>query len=197
MDRPLTDAVMDAISTDDPIAIDRLIEQGVDIADCFGGVTLLGWAASLRFPGQVDRLIKAGANVSDGGIDSLTPLATASASGAAEIVTLLLNAGADPDNAAADGLTPLMMAAKFGHISIVRQLLQQGANPLQRDVGGLTALSWAVSWADNPEIVSVLLAAGAKQDDPDEYGITPLDRAVGAGRADAAKVMRSHAGNSS
>ena len=192
MDRPLTDAIVDAISADDPTAVDRLIEQCVDISDRFGGQTLLGWAAMYRHARLAKRLILAGASVSDGAGEHLTALAQASFKGADEIVSLLLEAGADPNDADDDGLTPLMMAAKEGRVSIMHELLKRGADPKQRDALGRNALSWAVAWADHAEVVTILLDAGARPDELDQLGFTPLDRAVRMGYVNAARVMRGH-----
>jgi ankyrin repeat protein len=60
---------------------------------------------------------------------------------------------------------------------------------------GLNALSWAVAWADHADVVSILLEAGARPDEPDEFGFTPLDRAVRMGYGHAARLMREHRAN--
>jgi ankyrin repeat protein len=195
VDHPLNETIIDVIWTDDPNAVDRLIGQGVDISDRFGGQTLLSWAALFGRTRLAEQLVDAGASLLNDDKENLTALGRASFGGTAEIVSLLLAAGADPNGASNDGLTPLMMAAKQGHVAIVRELIEHGADPTQTDALGLGALSWAVAWADHAEVVSILMDAGARPDQRDLHRLTPLDRAVRMGFGDATRVMREHRAN--
>src|SRR6185503_10058244 len=63
------------------------------------GSTPLQWAVYRRDAAEVQRLIKAGADVSLANNYGATPMSLAAATGDAEIIRLLLKAGADPDSA--------------------------------------------------------------------------------------------------
>src|SRR4051794_734904 len=73
--------------------------------------------------------------------------------------------------------TSLATAAERGDQKLVRALIQQGADVNAPSVDGSTALHRAV-YADQPEIASVLLKAGAKVAAADRYGVTPLSLAA-------------------
>lgn len=78
-----------------------------------------------------------------------------------KLVALALAGGADVNEGAGYWhTTPLMQAARSGDADTVRLLLDAGADVNKRNAGGMTALSWATC-ANHPEIVQMLLAAGA------------------------------------
>lgn len=72
-----------------------------------------------------------------------------------DIVQLLLAAGADPNLAQRQGVTPLMITGRSSLLA--RMLLDAGADVHLRDAEGRTALSYA----EHPEVIRMLLAAGA------------------------------------
>ena len=78
-------------------------------------------------------------------------------------------------------LTPLMMASFSGHVLSVSCLLNAGADPNAANDGGETALMFAAS-ARWPDVVRVLVAAGADVDRGDSLGLTALHKAVLGGR---------------
>ena len=79
----------------------------------------------------------------------------------AAVVDLLLKAGANPntDVSQYSGYTPLMAAANSGNTLIVKQLLAHGVDVNTRNIKGLSPLNFASS----PEVVGVLLSAGASK----------------------------------
>lgn len=86
----------------------------------------------------------------------------------------LLKRGADPNKAEKlSQMTPLMTVESAG---LVKVLLAGGARTDLRDLTGRTALHHAVRVRDGPEIVRLLVEAGAKVDEPvdDASGCTPL-----------------------
>ncbi|MDA8016867.1 MAG: ankyrin repeat domain-containing protein [Thermoanaerobaculia bacterium] len=84
--------------------------------------------------------------------------------------------GEDPES----GLTPLALAAEMGQTEVVRILLENEVDPNWG--GSVTPLEAAVL-EGNPEIVDLLLAAGADVNRPVEEGFTPLMSAVTMGNA--------------
>ena len=76
-----------------------------------------------------------------------------------------------------DGRTVLMEAALRNHIQVVYMLLQFGADPNIGDNTNYTALHFAAQ-EYAVDAVKALLKAGANVDAKDDYGNTPLGKAV-------------------
>lgn len=78
-----------------------------------------------------------------------------------KLVALALANGADVNEGSGYYRnTPLMQAARSGDTATVELLLQAGSDVNRRNAGGMTALSWAAC-ANHPEVVKLLLDAGA------------------------------------
>ena len=95
----------------------------------------------------------------------------------------------DPDTidaAEKNGWTPLMTVAEFGCKPLLDLLLEHGANVHLADAKGLTALHWACCGAgvppgkdsrqstEFPDVIALLIAAGARLDVEDLRKETPL-----------------------
>jgi len=87
------------------------------------------------------------------------------------LTALAGRAGADEDE------EWLLDAAEEGNIDTVRQLLEKGVNLNTRGEGGVTPLQNAAG-SGEPELVSLLLEAGADPSHVDEEGMTALMRVV-------------------
>lgn len=86
------------------------------------------------------------------------------------------------------GRTPLIVAAEEGHVEKVRNLVGKGARidaelNVQENENGQTALMWAVR-NRNPELVRLLLSAGADTDIENREGQTAKDLAILASAGD-------------
>jgi ankyrin repeat protein len=70
-------------------------------------------------------------------------------------------------------LDAFLEAARWGYLSFVRNRLDAGQQPDERNDEGVTALMLAAS-GGNPEVVELLIAAGANVNAANHRGFTPL-----------------------
>ena len=84
----------------------------------------------------------------------------------------------------------LVTALKNQNAVAARALIRQRADVNGPDVDGSTALQWAAHWNDL-ETVKALLAAGAKPNASNRYGVTPLHEAATIGSAQGASARTS------
>ncbi|CAG8982938.1 hypothetical protein HYALB_00014095 [Hymenoscyphus albidus] len=121
----------------------------------------------------------------------LYALHTAASQGNLSIIVLLLaksNAELDiPDFA---GRTPLWLAAQSGHVSVLDKLFESGTvdiNP--RDLEGRSAL-WQSSARGHLNAVKWLLSRNANHKIPDNYGLSPLEKAEIEGHKSIIEAIR-------
>jgi uncharacterized protein len=126
------------------------------------GTTALHWAAHNDDQAEVERLIKAGADVNARNDYGATPLQEAAERGDADMIRTLLKAHADVESANDEGQTALMTVARVGSVDAAKALLKAGAdvNAVEK-WRGQTALMWA-SAQGNPEVVRLLIKSGAR-----------------------------------
>ncbi|KAG0199825.1 Glycerophosphocholine phosphodiesterase [Mortierella sp. GBA30] len=124
-----------------------------------------------------------------------TPLSIACRLGHVEVARLLIKYGARLDAQDEDGESCLIIASKNGHIECVK-LLIEGAQPgngvnleLRERYYGWTALHLAAI-ENHPEVVKVLLAAGASPNVYDFSSWNPHEHAVFAANNDCAALLR-------
>jgi ankyrin repeat protein len=172
------------------------------------GSTSLQWAVYRRDAAEVQRLLKAGADVSLANNYGATPMSLAAVTGDAEIIRLLLKARANPDSPNAEGQTALMAVARTGNVEAAKLLVRAGAKVNARERwGGQTALMWAAAQRQ-PEMVKFLVHSRAEVDarglvrdwarkvtseprekDMDRGGFTPLLYAAREGCIECAKEL--------
>lgn len=102
---------------------------------------------------------------------------------------LLVIAGADPNARQTNGMTALMSAAYNGQLDTARLLIERGAD-VNASAKGFTALRLAVE-KNNPEMVKLLLANGAKPDLRPEVSPSALDKARDGGNRQIIEMLES------
>jgi ankyrin repeat protein len=145
---------------------------------------------------EVERLLAQGANPNADavkGYEGRPPLFHAATFGYADIARLLIAKGAQVNYGADRGaVTPLIAAALNGSAPMVALLLERGAD-VDAVAGGATALTEAVQRSD-PEVVGLLLAAGADPNMPMPDGGTPYCYAKGRDLGRVAELLRDAGG---
>lgn len=194
-----------AYRDDVPVA-EMLLKAGarVNAANDLGATPL--WAASQNGSDAMVRvLLAAGADPNLALLAGETPLMVASRGGFAPVVAQLLAKGAKVNAAATRGQTALMWAASQKHPDVVRLLIAAGADvhaksatwkqvmavsphgmlQYNKDVphGADTALMFAARVGDL-ESARLLVAAGARVDDTDAWGVSATAMAAHAGFTD-------------
>jgi len=110
-------------------------------------------------------LIEAGADVNIECYLECTPLIWAADTGHTEIVKLLLENGAYLEASDYDGWTALMKATFRGNPEIVQILVEKGANVNVKNSAGYSVLYIGETLNRPPEIINMLVKAGAKKSD--------------------------------
>ncbi|MGA8258836.1 MAG: ankyrin repeat domain-containing protein [Arenicellales bacterium] len=169
-------ALMVAAKNDDKDRVEKLIALGADVnhANHNGGTPIM-YAALSGDPGMISLLLRHGAAVNAAAKNGWTALMIASVKGYVDVARVLLDHGADAGRADMFSWTPLMRAVYEDRPHIVQLLLARdtaGVNtPGEK---GMTALHLAVLKRD-PEVVKLLLAAGADPGIKDDSGRTAAD----------------------
>ncbi|CAD7697450.1 unnamed protein product [Ostreobium quekettii] len=182
----------DAASEGDAAGAKEALEAGADIEIRMGDFneTALGAACWEGHADVVDVLIEAGADVNARSDYGGTPLKYAVISGELAIVHALLKAGASTDGVAAgNGAGILFRVMTEGSHEVAQELIAEG-----QSVEGLsgvteTPLLLAAKFSHAP-IVAALLDAGARPDQKDEFGATPLHFASNIGGPDSNNITR-------
>jgi ankyrin repeat protein len=125
------------------------------------GSTPLQWAVYEGKTDEVQRLLKAGADVSIANNYGVTAMELAAEVANTPILKLLLDAGANVDSANPEGQTALLAVARTGNVEAARLLLDRGAKVDAKEKwGGQTALMWA-SARRHPKMMELLISRGA------------------------------------
>ena len=160
-DRAGFTALLNAFSDSDQERVRVLLDAGSDVnaANTFAGAVKNGPIA----------------------LTHMTPLFIAAPDAPAGTIKVLLSAGAHPDECDQRKLTPLMAAIMTDEpkLATIRQLIAAGADVNAKDQNGESVLDWALKYR-NPEIVSMLKAAGAHVGKPFIAPARPADFMPGA-----------------
>jgi ankyrin repeat protein len=125
------------------------------------GSTPLQWAVYNGDVAEVQRLVRAGADVSLANKYGATPMSLAAEVANTNVLKVLLEAGANADSPNPDGQTALLAVARTGSVEAAKLLLDHGATiDAKEKFGGQTALMWA-SARRHPEMMQMLISKGA------------------------------------
>lgn len=178
---PLHWAVSGHVSSDHSLT--DLIKSGVSVQarDVNGSTPLHIAAANAWLSDPLSVLIQAGAEVNASDKMGSTPLHYAATFASADSVEVLISAGAEIDARDRNGSTPLHDAAASlwgGYIEgaeRVRLLVDAGADVNARGINGSTPLHQAAA-SGSPDVIQLLLDAGAEGGLVDEDGKMPFQR---------------------
>ena len=151
--------------------------------------TALHSAVDEGHPDVVQVLIDAGASVKTKDQDGRSPLHCASRLGHLDIVKMLIDAGAEVCATDNKVQTCLILAAYHGHTDTVRYLVGlKDVDVNHAENNGLTALDYAVR-SNHPDVVQLLIHAGADIEAKDTDGLSPLLLASTLGHLDIVKML--------
>jgi ankyrin repeat protein len=150
--------------------------------------------AAIHYPHEVPNLIARGANIDALDQDGNSALWLATRFSKIDVVLRLLDANADVDLPNNQGWTPLHCSTFCGNeakdVAIVEAILDAGADPnAVEPTYGETPLHYAVKATNSPEMVKLLIDAGADVNATSTSGDTPLQFAVAKGNSEIAEVL--------
>ena len=182
--------LVEAARNQDEARVRALLTRKADVnARSDDGSTALLWASHWNDVTTADLLIQAQADPNIANDLGMTPLSRACTNGSAALVELLLNAGANPNARIATGETPLMTCASTGNATAVRVLLGRGADVNAKEPSqNQDALMWAAS-ERHPDVVRLLVEAGADPRAHTKKGFTALHFAAREGDIDSVRQL--------
>ncbi len=126
-------------------------------------------------------------------IDGASALYMAAETGNLASLEILVKYGASVNVKNKHGFSPLHIAAQNGHFDVVKALIKLGiGNINQIDSDGRTALWWAAkSEKASPDIIKMLIVAGADPTIADKEGVTPFEEANKLNNRDKANILKS------
>ncbi len=165
--------LMRAAIRNDTSMIRMLLDAGADLnATAMEGLTAWHAAAQTDAAAAIHEFITAGADLSIRSNNGMNTLEHAAATGSASVIVTIAETGVDLDAQSEIvtkghgypidiGSTALGIAARAGHVEAIATLLDLGASVDAPSAVGHTPLLLAIFSGQPPELVSVLLEAGA------------------------------------
>ena len=182
-------ALRRAVRAEDLPLIKKMLQEGVGVNES-QEASLACIATRRRNLELLDLLIKAGVDLDQGDRRNRasrirTPLHEAARKGWLEGVDLLLKSKADLEVEDDAGATALVLAVRASKHGVVKRLLAVGANTQASPVARMAP----IHEASTPEMVDMLLEAGASLEEKDKTGATALYHHAKAGRTEMVKVL--------
>lgn len=176
-----------AIKRDEPNTITRLLQRGFD-ANTLSPQGEHGLLIALREPSlHVATVLMdwPATQVESRTLNDESPLMLAALQGLLDVCKQLILKGADVNK---PGWAPLHYAATHGHLDVMNLLLENHAYIDAASPNGTTPLMMAAHYG-TPLAVKLLLEAGADPLLKNDQGLTAIDFAQKAERADSAEII--------
>ncbi|HOS71341.1 MAG TPA: ankyrin repeat domain-containing protein [Bacteroidales bacterium] len=145
-------------------------------------------AAASGYSSEIERLIKAGADVDAKSSQGATPLFFAIINKRAEAVKTLVDYGANVNELSLYNENPLLLAINVNDLHIAEILIRNGADVNFKNRAGVTPLH-VTSVYGLLELTDLLLYYDAEVDAKDNDGTTPLMAAVWTGYSDVTGLL--------
>lgn len=151
-------------------------------------------AAALGYSDQIERFIKAGADVNAENDQGATPVFFAIMNKKPEAVNTLISNGADVNKVSLLNENPLLLAIIVNDPGIAETLIRSGADVNYKYMHGFTPLHYSSIYGLF-NFVDLLLYYDAEIDTKDNEGTTPLMAAIWAGYPDVADLLIQYGAN--
>lgn len=195
--KSLGNRLLNAIAAEEIDEIDRLLAERAPLEhQNHGGVTPLILAAERDLLNIVEKLIKAGSNVSARDYHDNTALHFAAENNHLKVVQYLIQKTKIKVNSTnCHGASALTYAARRGHTEVVKTLLGTKKFDIKSSSNTFdNALQNAV-FKGHREVVEVFIKAGANVNVADGFGMTPLMAAALNGRLNMLELLIGHGAN--
>ena len=176
-----------AIKRDDASTVIRLLERGFD-ANTLNPAGEHGLLLAMREPSLKVATVLINwpkTKVETRNRQDESPLMLAAIKGLTDVCQQLISKGADVNK---PGWTPLHYAATYGHLAVMNLLLENNAYIDAASPNGSTPLMMAASYG-TPIAVKLLLEAGADPMLKNDQGLSAIDFAQRANRAESAEII--------
>jgi ankyrin repeat protein len=172
--------------------LDLLLDSNVDVRalweDDIPAISICAGNAPKRI---VERMIKAGADVSQADSNGQTPLMWAAFYARIETIELLVSRGADANRQTKKGFTPLLFAIKSGHLAAAEAVIASGGNPDYVLPDGTSVVQLAM-YQQNYEFAASMVKRGVDLQQYDRNGRQLLHAAVLADQRELVGLLILH-----
>ena len=127
----------------------------------------------------IRRFLDSGSDVNQAESDGDRAIHEAARNGHVKSIELLLARGADVEAPGKNGYPAIVMAAANGHVNVIKVLLSAGASPnTPSKPDGFYPIIPASTEQNDPEVITLLLAAGADANQVNPKNIKPIYQAA-------------------